>query len=307
MPAIFLSVLGIIFVVVGRTRIGGDPLIQYGEGSVKRRSLFISALCLCLGSSAASSAQGPSAAELARKAQDPLGDVRAIMTDNTISFGTSDNDTAYGFQILPAYSIPTDRGYNLIARAVIPIVGAPVGASLPRLGGEPISDEGATWGLSDSILQLFWTPSTTSAIKWGIGPQVSLRTRTSDQVGGPGWGGGIAGVVFGSAGDLAYGSLLMHHWGEEGYSVTSLQPIVYYNVSALPGSYVGYNNAITYNWDAGSGDRWQLPLGLTFGRTFPVGSAGHALDLSLGGYSLVVKPDGGADWQLKFGISVFFP
>ena len=274
---------------------------------MRTSNLFISVFCLCLAPAAASSADGPSDEELARKAQDPLADVRAIMTDNTIGFGTADDDTAYGFQIQPVYSIPTDRGYNLIARAVIPIVGAPVGASLPRLGGEPIRDDGTGWGLSDSILQLFWTPSTTSGIKWGIGPQVSLRTRTSDRVGGPGWGGGLAGVVFGGVGELAYGGLLMHHWGEEGYSVSSIQPMVYYNPSALPGYYVGYNNSITYNWDADSGDHWQVPLGLTFGRTFGVGNAGHALDLSLGGYSLVAKPDGGADWQLKFGISVFFP
>ena len=43
----------------------------------------------------------PSAEELARKAQDPLADVRAVMTDNTIAFGTSDDDTSYGFQIQP--------------------------------------------------------------------------------------------------------------------------------------------------------------------------------------------------------------
>ena len=102
---------------------------------MRTSSLFISVFCLCLAPAAASSADGPSDEELARKAQDPLADVRAIMTDNTIGFGTADDDTAYGFQIQPVYSIPTDRGYNLIARAVIPIVGAPVGASLPRLGG----------------------------------------------------------------------------------------------------------------------------------------------------------------------------
>jgi hypothetical protein len=45
--------------------------------------------------------EGPSAEELARKAQDPLGDVKAIMTDNTASFGTADGDTSYGFQIQP--------------------------------------------------------------------------------------------------------------------------------------------------------------------------------------------------------------
>ena len=42
-------------------------------------------------------------AEMARKAQDPLGDVKAIMTDNTIAFdgGENGNDTSYGFQTTP--------------------------------------------------------------------------------------------------------------------------------------------------------------------------------------------------------------
>ena len=43
---------------------------------------------------------------------------------------------------------------------------------------------------------------------------------------------------------------------------------------------------------------WELPKDL---------SSGDALDLSLGGYGLAASPIGGADWQLKFGISLFFP
>jgi hypothetical protein len=34
-----------------------------------------------------------------------------------------------------------------------------------------------------------------------------------------------------------------------------------------------------------------------------LGNTGHALDLDLGIYDLAARPDGGADWQLKFGIS----
>ncbi len=49
------------------------------------------------------------------------------------------------------------------------------------------------------------------------------------------------------------------------------------------------------------------PPCLTVGRTIAVGGKGDALDLSLGAYGLAVKPDGGADWQLKFGISWFLP
>lgn len=100
------------------------------------------------------SADGPSAEELARKAQDPLADVKALMTDNTIGFAKVDDETSYGFQLQPVYSIPTGQPFNLISRAAIPIVGAPVGAVLPRLGDEPIENEGtagADWQLKFGI------------------------------------------------------------------------------------------------------------------------------------------------------------
>lgn len=249
----------------------------------------------------------PSAEDLARKAQDPLADVRAIMTDNTIALGTADDEASYSFQIQPVYSIPTVRGYNWIARAVIPIIGAPAGAGLPRLGNDPLPEEGTTWGLSDTMVQLFWTPKTDADVKWGAGPQVSMPTATSERVAGAGWGAGLSAVVFGFSGSLAYGALVNHHWGQDDYSVSAVQPILYYNIDRLPGVYAGYNNTITYNWNADSENRWQVPVGLTTGKTFGVGSAGHAMDLSLGGYWLAEKPEGGADWQLKFGVSLFFP
>jgi hypothetical protein len=42
---------------------------------------------------------------------------------------------------------------------------------------------------------------------------------------------------------------------------------------------------------------------LTAGKTIPIGD-GTALDLSLGGYNVVARPDGAPDWQFKFGISL---
>lgn len=71
------------------------------------------------------------------------------------------------------------------------------------------------------------------------------------------------------------------------------------------GTYLGYNNSLTYNPKATSGSKWQVPLGLTYGRTLLLGN-GDGLDLSLGAYDLAKSPDGGSNWQLKFGVSYFF-
>lgn len=243
--------------------------------------------------------------EMARKAQDPLGDVKALMTDNTIAFeaGPNEDDISYGFQLQPVYSMPK-ASYNMIARAVLPILGLEPGVVVPPIGGEPRPEDGSQWGLSDSLVQLFFSPKSDGAVKWGLGPQVSLKTQTSDRVAGPGWGGGLAGVIFGGSGNWAYGAIAMQHWGES-FEILTLQPIVLYNFASRPGTYLGYNNSMTYDWRAKSDDAWTVPAGLTFGKTMLLAS-GNGLDLSVGIYSLAVWPQAAARWQLKLGVSYFF-
>lgn len=242
---------------------------------------------------------------LAKKAQDPLADVKAIMTDNAIGFGAADSDTAYSFQVQPVYSIQTNAGFNIIPRAVIPIVGVPASAGIPKLGAGLTPQSGTRWGLSDSIAQVFFTPQTDLDIKFGVGPQVSLRTRTNSRAAGPGWGGGLAGIVFGNAGPVAYGAIAHHHWGQDNFNLTSVQPILMYNFESVPGLYAGYNNTVTYNWTADAGDRWQVPLGAMIGKTIPIGN-GKALDLNLGAYGMAAKPRGGTDAEVRFSINMFF-
>ncbi len=244
--------------------------------------------------------------EMARKAQDPLGNVKALMTDNTIAFGGGpDDDITYGFQLQPVYSIENETQFNMIARAIIPVIGVDPGVVVPRIGPDTRPNDGPRWGLSDIMLQYFFSPKTDSSVKWGIGPQVSLRTRTGDRQAGPGWGGGLAGVVFGGYGNWSLGSIVMQHWGEDRFSLSTVQVIAMYNFESMPGAYLGYNNSITYNWNANSGDQLTLPLGAMAGKTLLLDN-GDALDLNIGGYNLVVSPKNAPEWQLKFGISYFF-
>jgi len=247
--------------------------------------------------------------EAARKASDPLGDVKALMTDNTVAFGggQSEDDTTFAFQLQPVYSLPTTGTLNMIARAVIPIIGVEPGVVVPPIGGEPRPENDSQWGLSDTIVQYFFSPKTDGSIKFGLGPQVSLKTRTSDRTAGPGWGGGLAAVVFTGRGNWSMGAMAMQHWGDGGdFSILTLQPIVIYMLPKLPGAYLGYNNAATYDWKvADSSNAWSVPLGLTFGKTL-VRKNGDFMDLSVGAYPLAVRPDFAPKWQLKLGFSYFF-
>ncbi len=247
------------------------------------------------------------ACEAARKAANPLADTRAIITDNTFAFrtGTMDEDS-YTFSIQPLYSVPLD-GASLVLRGIIPVQGIQPGAVLPPGIPSPSPDPDLTWGIGDTSVQAFYAPTPgASGIALGYGVQVSLPTRTDDALAGAGWGAGPAFVIFGQTGDLSWGGVLAHMWGEDSFSVTIAQPILTYGLGQ--GWYFGYNNVISYNHNAASGDEaWTIPLGLTVGKTTVTDEAsGRAVDVSLGYYALERQPTGGPDSQLKFGLSFFF-
>ena len=270
------------------------------------KRLIATTTLLALGSTSYAQGDDAAALEMARKAQDPLGNVKALMTDNAISFdGGPNDDTTYAFQFQPVYAIDNETRFNFLARAIIPVIGVEPGVVLPPLGPDPRPPADSTWGISDSIFQFFISPKTDGAWKWGVGPQVSLKTRTSDRLAGAGNGVGIAGVVFGGVGNWGLGTLFMQHWGEGNYEIMTVQPIVMYNFESMPGAYLGYNNAINYNWNATSGNRLTVPIGLTGGKTILLGN-GDGLDLNLGAYGMLEKPADAPQWQVRFGISYYF-
>ena len=222
----------------------------------KHSSKIVTGVAWLLGCVGAHAQDNEALLEMARKAQDPLGNVKALMTDNTIAFdGGPTDDTSYNFQFQPVYAIDNPTRFNIIARAVIPVIGVDPGVVYPPIGPDPRPPNGDNWGLSDIMLQYFFSPKSDAGVKWGVGPQASLRTRSSDRQAGPGWGGGVAGVIFGGVGDWALGAIGMQHWGEDGFSLGTVQATAIYNLPSIPGAYVGYNNSISYNWDASSGNR----------------------------------------------------
>lgn len=250
-------------------------------------------------------ARGQSAEEIAKALQDPLANIAALMSDNTFSFNTGNPTptTGYSFQLQPVYAVPA-RTFNFIPRAVIPIVGAPGGANFPTLPGQPPSTR-TTWGLSDIVLQTFFSPKSASGLKWGIGPQFSLKTATDSAVAGAGWGAGVGGVLVGGLGSVSFAALASQHWSFDGnFSLLTLQPMLFYNLAA--GVSISYNNSITLDWKAAAGKEWSVPLGLGVSKSFVLGG-GHGLDIGVAAYYLVARPEGGPASQLKLVIAWVMP
>ena len=254
--------------------------------------------------------QGGGAAEMARKLQDPLANISAFMTDNELQFrsGKEEDTTSYSFQLQPVYAFDfPDQGFTFLPRAVIPVIGAASGSNLKYTGITPEAD-GTTWGLSDIVTQFFFAPKIDGSWKWGLGPQLSWKTRTDDIVGGPGWGAGLSGVVVGSVTkQTSFAGIINQLWSYDGdYSTMGFQPNLYYNLQSIEGAFIAYNSTITANWKASSDDVWTVPLGLYAGRMFDLGG-GYGVEVGLGPYWNVIKPDGAADWSLKFQINFMLP
>ena len=249
-----------------------------------------------------------SAAEMQKKLQNPLANIKALMTDNVIGFDTGNTeDTSFGFSIQPVYAIDMpDKGFTLIPRGVFPIMGLEPGTDTRFVGQPNPQETESVWGLGDSIVQLFVAPHTEAAWKWGVGPQVSLPTATKNQLEGPQWGAGVAGVVTGNISEeLAFAGIVGNHWGNSGnFNTMTLQPMFFYTLS--PGVSLAYNAVISADWEASSDNRWTVPLGLSYNKTWDMGE-GHGFDFMIGPYYNVVRPDGAARWQLRFGLNWLFP
>ena len=85
-----------------------------------------------------------------------------------------------------------------------------------------------------------------------------------------------------------------------------VQPMVFYNFPTVPGLSIGYNGAITYDWNDPRGGGLQLPVGMVVSRVTDLGG-GYGLDLMMGAYGYPKKPEGGPDWSFKFGVTLLLP
>ena len=254
-------------------------------------------------------AHADAAAEMARKLQNPLANIKAMMTDNTIGFDTGkDGGTSYSFQLQPLYAIDMpEQGFTILPRGVIPILGLEPGTDLPVIG-DPSSNTSSKWGLGDSMLQLFIAPHLESEWKWGLGPMFSIPTHTDDAFKGADWGAGAAGILVGNiTPDLSFAGIIGNVWGDSGnFNTLTLQPMFYYNIASMPGTSIAYNAVISADWEASNDNRWTVPIGFTYSKTLDMGT-GNGLDLSVGPYYNAVRPDGAARWQIRFGVNWLFP
>jgi hypothetical protein len=248
----------------------------------------------------ASNAYADDTPELAQLVQNPIAKVISLPFQNNLNFGVgprSDEQDVLNIQPVLPFNIGTD--WNLIARAIIPVIQEP-----PLSPGTK-----STFGLGDSSLALYFSPAHPGEVIWGVGPAFTFATASHDQLGQGKFDAGLSAVALTIQGHWLVGALVTDVASVSGASDRNnvhqmvVQPFINYN---FPGGwYLTSSPIITANWKAPESQRWIVPLGGGAGRAFRIGN--QAMNFQMQAFKNVVSPHDAADWTLRVQFQLLFP
>ena len=246
-------------------------------------------------------AAGQSDTDLAKKIQNPIGDLYSFPFQSNTNFGFGPHGgTQEILNIQPVIPIHVTPDWNVITRTILPLVWNP---DLSPARSVP-------FGTGPTTFSAFLSPANpTNGWLWGVGPVAQIPTISSATLGSSVWGGGPTAVLVYMKGPWVAGILANNVWslggthgpGGNSYNNFLTQPFVNYNFGE--GWYVGSSPIITANWQA-NGTKWTVPIGAQAGRVIRIGKL--PVNLLLGAYYNIVKPQYGADWQLRSQVTLIF-
>ena len=243
-----------------------------------------------------------SAEELAKLAQNPVGNLISVPFQNNTNFNYGpQSDTQNILNIQPVIPISVSPEWNIITRTIVPVI------SQPAL--TPASERKD--GVGDTVFTAFLSPAKPGAWIWGAGPVVQLPTNSNAVLGNKNWGAGASVVVLhmDKGSPWVYGVLVNNIWSltnnKQGgsYNNALIQPFLNYNLPG--GAYLTTSPVITANWKADGSERWTVPLGGGIGKIFHLGRL--PVNTQISAYYNVVRPDYQANWQLRLQAQFMFP
>ncbi len=198
--------------------------------------------------------------------------------------------------IQPIYPI-TKGNWSFVNRSIIPII------------YQPIGKDDSEFGLGDINHTTWMSPAAPGKLIWGVGPTISIPTATDDALGTGKWSAGPSVILLTMPGKWVIGGLASNVWSFAGdsdrESVNTFSSQIFVNYNLDNGWYLTSSPVITANWKADSDDRWTVPIGGGFGRIFKMGNQPVNAQVQL--FYNVEKPDGAADWSLRFQLQFMFP
>jgi hypothetical protein len=254
-------------------------------------------------------------AETGKKLSNPVADVWALFSRFTVNFGDGDvnsgNSRVGGSMIfqpilpVPLYGTGPNR-WNLITRPTLPVLfSQPVPTALNTFDH--------TGGLGDLQLPMVIAPPAGNWIL-GAGPAFLFPTSTDDAFGRQQWGLGPALVVGYRTKAATFGAFGQYYFGvgsagdrEPGAQDASYMNLLYFLSVNLPNAWqFGFDPTITYDARATSGNKWNVPVGLTITKTTLLGKLPVKFNFGLE-YSVVSEDAYGQRAQLVLEVIPVIP
>lgn len=244
------------------------------------------------------------AGALAKAAQNPVANLISVPIQLNMNFDTGpEDDVQLVVNVQPVFPFELNENWNVITRTIVPLI------SQPDFGFFSSREN----GIGDIQFSAFLSPKapTRSGWIWGAGAVTQFDTASDDRLGQGAYGLGPTAVALRSSGHWVTGVLVNNLWSVSEDSDRGdvnqflLQPFVNYNFPDSPGRYFTFAPVITANWEADSGQRWLVPLGLGVGQITRFG--GQAVNLQASFYTNVEAPDNAPGWQVRLQMQLMFP
>lgn len=266
-----------------------------------RAVLSIVALGLCSSTVVWADSASDDAAELAKKALNPVAAMISLPFQYNYdeNLGINGNGSKHIVNIQPVVPVSISSNWNLISRTILPLVyQSDVSANGVNSGGT-----------GDLVQSFFFSPKepTAGGTIWGVGPAFGLPTASDNVLGSGKWSAGPTGVLLNQNHGWTYGVLANHLWSFAGggnhddLSVTFVQPFLSYTFPSF--TTLGINTESTYNWKS---ENWSTPINFTATQLTKIGE--QPLTLTAGIRYWAESPNGGPqDVGARFAVTFLFP
>jgi len=236
----------------------------------------------------------------AKQLQNPVANLISVPMQNNWNseLGTNKNGNQYLFKLQPVIPFSYNRDYNLIVRPIFSYINQ-----------QDVTASGAKQaGLSDTQLELFWSPKAvgSNGLIWGLGTVILLPTAAQADLGTEKWGIGPAAVVLKQAGPWTYGALVNQLWSVAGntnrnnISAIFMEPFIAH--SNKHGTTLNLLSETTYDW---LNNQWTIPLEAGVSQILPI--AGHYVSFGLTALYNLQSPTNISKWGSRFTITLLLP